>query len=162
MAAYLISLGWCFPILLLFLPCFVFFQYSNVYCTTPKVQSLIDDKSLQDECLSYVTKQGKKKLILPSQQGFIHGNWFCLIAGICLWIWIQCYCFVFCQVRNVPAWGTSSSCTVVWAPEPPSETFVPAIRSSSKGSTRGESLSTPEEHLFPLKAKALIIYVVSF
>lgn len=49
---------------------FLFFQYSNVYCTTPKVQSLIDDKSLQDECLSYVTKQGKKKLILPSQQEF--------------------------------------------------------------------------------------------
>ena len=34
-------------------------QYSNVYCTTPKVQSLIDDKTLQEECLSYVTKQGQ-------------------------------------------------------------------------------------------------------
>lgn len=34
-------------------------QYSNVYCTTPKVQSLIDDKSIQEECLNYVTKQGK-------------------------------------------------------------------------------------------------------
>ncbi|KAF3856192.1 hypothetical protein F7725_016915 [Dissostichus mawsoni] len=34
------------------------FQYSNVYCTTPKVQSLIDDKSIQEECLNYVTKQG--------------------------------------------------------------------------------------------------------
>ncbi|XP_076616528.1 GATOR1 complex protein NPRL2 isoform X3 [Chaetodon auriga] len=33
------------------------FQYSNVYCTTPKVQSLIDDKSIQEECLNYVTKQ---------------------------------------------------------------------------------------------------------
>ncbi len=30
-----------------------------MYCTTPKVQSLIDDKSIQEECLSYVTKQGK-------------------------------------------------------------------------------------------------------
>ncbi|CAG07001.1 unnamed protein product, partial [Tetraodon nigroviridis] len=40
------------------------FQYSNVYCTTPKVQSLIDDKSLQDECLSYVTKQGQKRASL--------------------------------------------------------------------------------------------------
>lgn len=54
-----------------FLSCLVFFQYSNVYCTTPKVQSLIDDKSLQDECLSYVTKQGKKKRILASQRGLI-------------------------------------------------------------------------------------------
>lgn len=34
------------------------FQYSNVYCTTPKVQDLVDDKCLQEECLSYVTKQG--------------------------------------------------------------------------------------------------------
>lgn len=33
-------------------------QYSNVYCPTPKVQDLVDDKSLQEECLSYVTKQG--------------------------------------------------------------------------------------------------------
>ncbi|KAK5934133.1 hypothetical protein CgunFtcFv8_014552 [Champsocephalus gunnari] len=37
------------------------FQYSNVYCTTPKVQSLIDDKSIQEECLNYVTKQGQKR-----------------------------------------------------------------------------------------------------
>ncbi|XP_077582687.1 GATOR1 complex protein NPRL2 [Stigmatopora nigra] len=36
------------------------FQYSNVYCTTPKVQSLIDDKLIQEECLNYVTKQGQK------------------------------------------------------------------------------------------------------
>lgn len=36
------------------------YQYSNVYCTTPKVQNLIDDKSIQEECLSYVTKQGKQ------------------------------------------------------------------------------------------------------
>ncbi|XP_032996504.1 GATOR complex protein NPRL2 isoform X3 [Lacerta agilis] len=35
-------------------------QYSNVYCTTPKVQDLVDDKCLQDECLSYVTKPGMK------------------------------------------------------------------------------------------------------
>lgn len=33
-------------------------QYSNVYCPTPKVQDLVDDKSLQEECLNYVTKQG--------------------------------------------------------------------------------------------------------
>uniref|UniRef100_A0A3Q3F0V5 NPR2 like, GATOR1 complex subunit n=1 Tax=Kryptolebias marmoratus TaxID=37003 RepID=A0A3Q3F0V5_KRYMA len=41
-----------------------FFQYSNVYCTTPKVQSLIDDKSIQEECLGYVTKQGQKRASL--------------------------------------------------------------------------------------------------
>uniref|UniRef100_A0A4W5RJH1 NPR2 like, GATOR1 complex subunit n=1 Tax=Hucho hucho TaxID=62062 RepID=A0A4W5RJH1_9TELE len=40
------------------------FQYSNVYCTTPKVQSLIDDRSIQAECLSYVTKQGQKRACL--------------------------------------------------------------------------------------------------
>ncbi|GLD69372.1 nitrogen permease regulator 2-like protein [Lates japonicus] len=40
------------------------FQYSNVYCTTPKVQSLMDDKSIQEECLSYVTKQGQKRASL--------------------------------------------------------------------------------------------------
>lgn len=33
-------------------------QYSNVYCPTPKVQDLVDDKTLQEACLSYVTKQG--------------------------------------------------------------------------------------------------------
>nr|XP_005992727.1 PREDICTED: nitrogen permease regulator 2-like protein isoform X4 [Latimeria chalumnae] len=33
------------------------FQYSNVYCTTPRVQDLVDDKTLQEECLLYVTKQ---------------------------------------------------------------------------------------------------------
>ncbi|KAG7280547.1 hypothetical protein CRUP_028272 [Coryphaenoides rupestris] len=37
------------------------FQYSNVYCTTPTVQSLIDNKSIQEECLQYVTKQGQKQ-----------------------------------------------------------------------------------------------------
>uniref|UniRef100_A0A8C5CEN2 NPR2 like, GATOR1 complex subunit n=1 Tax=Gadus morhua TaxID=8049 RepID=A0A8C5CEN2_GADMO len=37
------------------------FQYSNVYCTTPIVQSLIDNKSIQEECLRYVTKQGQKQ-----------------------------------------------------------------------------------------------------
>lgn len=36
-------------------------QYSNVYCTTPTVQSLIDNKSIQEECLRYVTKQGKEQ-----------------------------------------------------------------------------------------------------
>ncbi|XP_077459122.1 GATOR1 complex protein NPRL2 isoform X2 [Stigmatopora argus] len=36
------------------------FQYSNMYCTTPKVQSLIDDKLIQEECLNYVTKLGQK------------------------------------------------------------------------------------------------------
>ncbi|XP_013861874.1 GATOR1 complex protein NPRL2 isoform X1 [Austrofundulus limnaeus] len=40
------------------------FQYSNVYCTTPKVQNLIDDKSIQEECLAYVTKQGQKRASL--------------------------------------------------------------------------------------------------
>ncbi|XP_062054467.1 GATOR1 complex protein NPRL2-like [Lepus europaeus] len=39
-------------------------QYSNVYCPTPKVQHLVDDKSLQEACLSYVTKQGHKKTSL--------------------------------------------------------------------------------------------------
>lgn len=35
-------------------------QYSNVYCTTPKVQNLIDKKCLQEECLHYVSKPGKQ------------------------------------------------------------------------------------------------------
>ncbi|KAM9182560.1 GATOR1 complex protein NPRL2 isoform 1-T1 [Mergus octosetaceus] len=39
-------------------------QYSNVYCTTPKVQDLVDDKCLQEECLSYVTKPGHKRASL--------------------------------------------------------------------------------------------------
>ncbi|KAM9227501.1 GATOR1 complex protein NPRL2 isoform 2-T2 [Leptosomus discolor] len=38
--------------------------YSNVYCTTPKVQDLVDDKCLQEECLFYVTKQGHKRASL--------------------------------------------------------------------------------------------------
>ncbi|KAL4655377.1 nitrogen permease regulator 2-like protein isoform X1 [Arapaima gigas] len=40
------------------------FQYSNVYCTTPKVQNLIDDKSVQEQCLAYVTKSGQKRASL--------------------------------------------------------------------------------------------------
>ncbi|XP_048041913.1 GATOR complex protein NPRL2 [Megalobrama amblycephala] len=36
------------------------FQYSNVYCTTPKVQNLIDKKCLQEECLQYVSKLGQR------------------------------------------------------------------------------------------------------
>ncbi|KAI7807729.1 putative nitrogen permease regulator 2-like protein [Triplophysa rosa] len=36
------------------------FQYSNVYCTTPKVHNLIDDKDLQEDCLSYVSKPGHR------------------------------------------------------------------------------------------------------
>uniref|UniRef100_A0A6I8N5Q6 NPR2 like, GATOR1 complex subunit n=1 Tax=Ornithorhynchus anatinus TaxID=9258 RepID=A0A6I8N5Q6_ORNAN len=39
-------------------------QYSNVYCPTPKVQDLVDDKILQEECLAYVTKQGHKRASL--------------------------------------------------------------------------------------------------
>lgn len=39
-------------------------QYSNVYCTTPKVQDVVDDKCLQEECLSYVTKPGHKRASL--------------------------------------------------------------------------------------------------
>uniref|UniRef100_A0A480LPK7 GATOR complex protein NPRL2-like n=1 Tax=Sus scrofa TaxID=9823 RepID=A0A480LPK7_PIG len=39
-------------------------QYSNVYCPTPKVQDLVDDKTLQEACLSYVTKQGHKRASL--------------------------------------------------------------------------------------------------
>ncbi|XP_071983512.1 GATOR1 complex protein NPRL2 [Engystomops pustulosus] len=37
------------------------FQYSNVYCTTPRVQELIHDKALQDECISYISKAGVKR-----------------------------------------------------------------------------------------------------
>ncbi|XP_041047980.1 GATOR1 complex protein NPRL2 isoform X3 [Cetorhinus maximus] len=40
------------------------FQYSNVYCPTPRVQDLVDDKSLQEECLAYVTKPGPKRASL--------------------------------------------------------------------------------------------------
>uniref|UniRef100_A0A673IP47 NPR2 like, GATOR1 complex subunit n=1 Tax=Sinocyclocheilus rhinocerous TaxID=307959 RepID=A0A673IP47_9TELE len=36
------------------------FQYSNVYCTTPKVQNLIDKKCLQEECIHYVSKLGQR------------------------------------------------------------------------------------------------------
>ncbi|XP_067230112.1 GATOR complex protein NPRL2 isoform X5 [Chanodichthys erythropterus] len=36
------------------------FQYSNVYCTTPKVQNLIDKKCLQEECLQYISKLGQR------------------------------------------------------------------------------------------------------
>lgn len=39
-------------------------QYSNVYCTTPLVQDLVDDKCLQEECLPYVTKPGHKRASL--------------------------------------------------------------------------------------------------
>lgn len=41
------------------LSCALLLQYSNVYCTTPKVQNIIDDKAIQEECLSYVTKHGR-------------------------------------------------------------------------------------------------------
>lgn len=48
-------------------------QYSNVYCPTPKVQDLVDDKSLQEACLSYVTKEGIGRLWgRPSQGGQGH------------------------------------------------------------------------------------------
>ncbi|KAG8128337.1 hypothetical protein E2320_015191 [Naja naja] len=46
-------------------------QYSNVYCTTPKVQDLVDDKCLQDECLSYVTKPGKEVWMAESAALFV-------------------------------------------------------------------------------------------
>ncbi|EPY77749.1 hypothetical protein CB1_001198002 [Camelus ferus] len=43
-------------------------QYSNVYCPTPKVQDLVDDKSLQEACLSYVTKQGPDSPVSPAKE----------------------------------------------------------------------------------------------
>ncbi|MBN3292271.1 NPRL2 protein, partial [Polypterus senegalus] len=40
------------------------FQYSNVYCPMPKVHNLMGDKTLQEECLAYVTKTGQKRASL--------------------------------------------------------------------------------------------------
>ncbi|XP_061414826.1 GATOR1 complex protein NPRL2 [Lethenteron reissneri] len=40
------------------------FQYSNVYCPTPGLQQLTDDKALQEECLAYITKPGHKRVSL--------------------------------------------------------------------------------------------------
>ncbi|KAM4651185.1 GATOR1 complex protein NPRL2 isoform 2-T2 [Discoglossus pictus] len=40
------------------------FQYSNVYCTTPRVHELIHDKALQEECVCYVSKTGHKRATL--------------------------------------------------------------------------------------------------
>lgn len=37
-----------------------FLQYSNVYIPTPEINQLIHDKKLQEECLQYVGKKGKK------------------------------------------------------------------------------------------------------
>lgn len=54
-----------------------------------------------------------------------------------LFLFCDVYCFIVCQVRSVPVWGTCSSCTVVWVQEPQSETFVLATRSSFKGLMRG-------------------------
>ncbi|XP_075921267.1 GATOR1 complex protein NPRL2 isoform X3 [Petromyzon marinus] len=39
-------------------------QYSNVYCPTPGLQQLTDDKALQEECLAYITKPGHKRVSL--------------------------------------------------------------------------------------------------
>uniref|UniRef100_UPI00358EAD07 GATOR1 complex protein NPRL2 isoform X1 n=1 Tax=Myxine glutinosa TaxID=7769 RepID=UPI00358EAD07 len=40
------------------------FQYSNVYCATPRLQLLAEDAPLQDECLTYITKPGYRKATL--------------------------------------------------------------------------------------------------
>lgn len=72
-------------------------QYSNVYCTTPKVQDLVDDKCLQEECLSYVTKQGT--VTLPGDAGPGRGTGQ-LSGDLSL------------QGTSEPASGMSSSCTV--------------------------------------------------
>lgn len=71
-------------------------QYSNVYCTTPKVQDLVDDKCLQEECLSYVTKQGTVTLSGDAGPGRETGQ---LTGNLSL------------QGTSEPASGTSSSCT---------------------------------------------------
>lgn len=131
------------------LPCFVFFQYSNVYCTTPKVQSLIDDKSLQDECLSYVTKQGKKKLILASQQGLIHEFEF---SGIDL----LCVRSETCQPEGrLPAVLWSESWNHRQRP------LFPLFAAAPKG-RREVSLYQLQKNTFLPEGQTLIIYVVSF
>ncbi|NXY39255.1 NPRL2 protein, partial [Pomatorhinus ruficollis] len=64
--------------------CSITLQYSNVYCTTPKVQDLVDDKCLQEECLSYVTKQGTVTLAGDAGPGRGTGqltNWWLVLAG---------------------------------------------------------------------------------
>lgn len=71
-------------------------QYSNVYCTTPKVQDLVDDKCLQEECLSYVTKQGRVTLRWAAGGGRDRGQ---LTGDLSP------------QGTSEPASGTSSSCT---------------------------------------------------
>lgn len=71
-------------------------QYSNVYCTTPKVQDLVDDKCLQEECLSYVTKQGTATLRGDAGPGRGTRQ---LTGDLAL------------QGTSEPASGTSSSCT---------------------------------------------------
>lgn len=77
--------------------CSLALQYSNVYCTTPKVQDLVDDKCLQEECLSYVTKQGMVTLRWAASGGRERG-W--LTGDLSP------------QDTSEPASGTSSSCTV--------------------------------------------------
>lgn len=77
--------------------CFLALQYSNVYCTTPKVQDLVDDKCLQEECLSYVTKQGTVTLRWAAGGGRERGR---LTGDLSP------------QDTSEPASGTSSSCTV--------------------------------------------------
>ena len=61
-------------------------QYSNVYCTTPIVQSLIDNKSIQEECLRYVTKQGKEEQgVRDGRQTY--GSPFTFNTRICSSVW---------------------------------------------------------------------------
>lgn len=60
-------------------------QYSNVYCTTPKVQSLIDDRSVQAECLSYVTKQGNNQFgKLKSERVWICYSQCMITSAVCV------------------------------------------------------------------------------
>lgn len=143
--AYLISLDWCF------LLCFVFPQYSNVYCTTPKVQSLIDDKSLQDECLSYVTKQGTEKLMLRSQLWFSRQFEFCGIAVL--------------SVRAEACQPEGRVPAVLWS-EPWNHSqrpLFPLFTAAPTGRWEVRLLSAPEKRLwfFLSQVKAFIVYGVS-
>lgn len=72
-------------LILLIVMCCVL-QYSNVYCTTPKVQSLIDDKAIQEECLNYVTKQGIYQHKCGSLRllcNFMISTWFVVRSEAC-------------------------------------------------------------------------------
>ena len=77
---------------------FYFFQYSNVYMATPKLNGLPEDMELQESCIRYVSRPGKLVLLTNKM---IKEQLFRLLYRCCIITFYSIKEKAFCLMTNV-------------------------------------------------------------